>query len=129
MRSQEFLDVAVLLLEGTGPHVQGRRKSSISRSYYAAYLGARDRLLATSYPLDSKRSHDQVWKAFKWGDDEHLKTTGKILQDLKRMRETADYEIDRETEHALANDARDMSQQVLAALPSLNLKLVYREHR
>lgn len=35
----------------------------------------------------------QVQKALGWSDDDQLRATGRLLEDLKKLREQADYDI------------------------------------
>jgi len=125
MQPAEFLALAQLLSGPDGPHPQGRHRSAVSRSYYYAFLEARQRLASVPHiAIPRKNAHDVVWKAMAWAAPP-LKSAGRLLKDLKALRERADYDLDPDLGHAdvleairIANDIRrtlesaDMSQCV-----------------
>lgn len=121
MNPSEFLDVAKLISGPSGLYPLGRQRSAISRAYYAAFLDARDRLNGLAkFSIPKKSAHDAVWRAFAFSD-EPLKTVGRLLQDLKKMREVADYEMTRDDIQNEVAEALRISRDIQVALASADL--------
>jgi hypothetical protein len=56
-----------------------------------------------------------VWKSYQWADGE-LKVIGRALEDLKGMREDADYELDDDPDGAAVLEAIALSETIQAKL-------------
>lgn len=94
MLAGEFLDLAELLGTPSGPHVEARHRTAISRSYYAVLLEARDRLIdELGWKIHRKDTHSYVGRAYAFASDRQHKLVGRLIADLKKLREAADYEI------------------------------------
>lgn len=113
MEGREFLDVADLLLLD---HRESFLRSSIGRSYYAAYLEARsfcERYLGFERTASS-REHQQV-ATLMVGLDTSVADT---LRFLRGYRNTADYDIhvSNQTVRLTADRSRRSADYVIAAL-------------
>ena len=92
MRALEFFEVANLLEDGQQPP-EGCQRSAVSRYYYSAFLEARDQLsLKRNFSFKKRDAHQLVLRALGWSDDTSLRTAGRLLEDLKKLREKADYD-------------------------------------
>ena len=122
MIPREFFDIAKLLSGPSGPMPQGRQRSAISRCYYAAFLDARERLKAVPHiTIPKKGAHDIVWKALSWADAPPLKSIGRLLQDLKKMREGADYDLLPDVSDEAVREAIRISEEIQQALATADM--------
>lgn len=120
MQASEFLELA-RVLAGGGPFPGARTRSSISRAYYSAFLDARDRVRNQPHiHLATKSMHDQVWRSLAFADDP-LKSIGRLLRDLKQMREKADYQLSPDPTPALAAEAIRLSEIIQRRLAAADL--------
>jgi hypothetical protein len=100
---REFFRLAERLVEDdgqpapAGPNLEARARSAISRAYYAAYnlaqLRANEVGLDTSPDVEEcETDHEACWRAFK-GDQSNLnKRIGADGNNLRRLRNQADYQ-------------------------------------
>ena len=117
MNAVEFLDFARLIGGPDGPYPQGRKRSAISRSYYAAFLEARDLLFSKApFTLPKKPKHEQIWRAYLFADPSDLKEIGRLLEDLKKMREAADYVLPEDVSDVDVKEADALSDRIRTAL-------------
>lgn len=122
MKPIEFLEVAELLQGDGGPFPEGRHRTAVSRCYYAAFLDARDRLqMERSFRFRKRDAHDSVKRAFEWADGKPLKLIGRLLGDLKKLRESADYEIAGTVGSSRVAEALELARQVESLLDSVDL--------
>ena len=85
----DFLQVAQKLIQGTA--TEGALRSAISRSYYSAFLHAREYCWLNGLRIDkSGRAHDQVRLSLSSRGQQHLAAN---LRDLHALRKNADYDI------------------------------------
>jgi hypothetical protein len=109
----EFYDVATLIQALDAPHPEGRTRSAVSRYYYAAFLEARDQLVSTAKMVFKKNEvHTDVQRAFAWSDDKGLRLIGRLLEDLKKARLQADYDLTAASDPAAAAEAKNMCNQI-----------------
>lgn len=121
MQPSEFLDLAQLIGGADGPYPQGRHRSAVSRSYYCAFLDARERLLTVPHiSVPRKHAHDTIWKALAWAPHP-LKAAGRLLKDLKSLRERADYDLHHDIAHADVMEAIRMASDIRRTLESADL--------
>jgi hypothetical protein len=93
MEAVEFLDLAEILGSEGGPFPEARHRTAISRSYYAALLAARDKLAdERGWVFRARETHEFVRRAYAFADPTRHKLIGRLLADLKKLREQADYE-------------------------------------
>jgi len=121
MLASEFLELA-RTLSGGGPYESARLRSAISRSYYAAFLNARDHLLEAvgkRARVKVRGAHDKVWKAYQWAEGD-LKVIGLALEALKGMREDADYELTHDPDNTSVLEAISISEKIQAQLPNVD---------
>jgi|GEM_PF-1695079 len=72
-------------------------RNAISRSYYGALLHARERIdrkVGNGHVRHARGTHAQVIGCYEKGPTEEHKVIAYMLQDYKRQREEADYDID-----------------------------------
>lgn len=89
-----LLDIAKELFDASSLD-QPRLRSVINRSYYAAFLKARDYCARNELATGTGASHEKVINALL--DQPRLRTCGNQLNDMKRLRHQADYNWDRDT--------------------------------
>jgi len=117
MKPIEYFEVASLLRASTGATLEGRERSAISRYYYAAFLDARDRLKEKrGFTFRKHETHDFVKRAYAFSDVPRVKKLGRMLEDLKKLREIADYSIDASQDPVAAGEAELMSQTIQSEL-------------
>lgn len=101
MNPESFLDTACYLLElnepnqnNTAPDFESDHRSAASRSYYAAFLAARDLLETMGISLKKNSSvHQQVINHFSHSKVEDCKKLSKMLDDMRKERNAADYKL------------------------------------
>jgi uncharacterized protein (UPF0332 family) len=91
----EFVALALHLAKPPkGVPAEASCRSSCSRSYYAAFLHARDALIAArfSVPRDGT-GHREVIRYLKQSSDSDVRTAASLLENLRDTRNRADYDI------------------------------------
>jgi uncharacterized protein (UPF0332 family) len=123
MTPRQFLDVAEELLEGAH---EGHWRTSVSRSYYAAFHAARLLFVQCGFvvPRDQK-AHKYLMMRLQNSDHPDLVQAGSWLDNLRDARNLADYDFDDPCEHAhavarfeRASDTVGLLEQA-AALPAV----------
>lgn len=123
MNAQEFSEVAGLLTSMGGVHPQGRGRSAISRYYYAAFLEARDRLAKDrNFNFKKNEAHQNVQRCFSWSDEKPLIVVGRLLEDLKKLRERADYDLANDVDPTTTGEAKRMCEDIQKSLATADLK-------
>jgi len=119
--SADYFELARLLSGQDGPFPNGRQRSAISRAYYSAYLEARDRMIESAeFEIPKKGAHEKVWQALLYAE-EPLKTTGRLLKDLKKFREAADYDTHDDSILADTAEALRIAEQIRTRLATADL--------
>ncbi len=91
MDARAFLDVARELLSGT---TEAHRRSAAGRAYYAALLESKAALDRWGIVLPRRDPlHAAVRLRFTYASDADLQVVGKVLDDLVRLRNKADYDL------------------------------------
>ena len=122
MNPAEFSEVANLVAGLGGPFPDGRGRTAVSRYYYAAFLEARDRLEVRGLHFMRKHDvHQCVQRAFAWADPKDLKKIGRLLEDLKKLREQADYDVAGGLDSANVSEAKRICSDVQASLATADL--------
>jgi hypothetical protein len=117
----EYFEVAKLLSGRDEPFPNGRQRSAISRAYYSAYLEARDRLIEfAGLKIPKRAAHETVWQALLYAE-EPLKTTGRLLRDLKGFREAADYDTHDDSILTATAEALRIAEEIRSTLATADL--------
>jgi uncharacterized protein (UPF0332 family) len=100
MKARAFLDLADDLAVGDG---EAEWRTAISRAYYATFHAARDVLTACGFAVPlSERAHTYLeYRLVNCGDNQ-LSQTGRQLNNLRVIRNKADYDIDQELDQSTA---------------------------
>jgi uncharacterized protein (UPF0332 family) len=112
MNGREFLAVAKgLLATGT----EGAWRSAVSRAYYAVFHVARELLENLGFAVPrADRAHSHLWLRLSNCGEPHLQDSGRELNDLRRERNRADYDVNiplsTSTAAALIQDAERIIQ-------------------
>lgn len=118
-----MIDPADLLREaqtlfGVADGDEVRRRTAVSRAYYAAYHHAKRAAEAAGYQEDGNASvHWQLRRHYKSTKDPKLKRIAQFLWDLKGLRVRADYELAGNLSISDARDAIAMARHIVSALP------------
>lgn len=94
-------------------------RSSISRAYYGVFCIARNKKDYKNFRLKKGESlHWIVINAYKQSRDRREKEIGRILDNLRRFRNNADYDEDKPIHRGLAERAFLSAKQILTSLES-----------
>jgi len=121
---QEFSGVADLLVGLPQALEEGRKRTAISRYYYAAFLESRDRLKdARGWVFKKREAHEKVRRAFEWADpnEKQLRLAGRLLKHLKDLREDADYDIDVALDTTSLGEAKKMCAEIQGVVATADL--------
>ncbi len=111
MKARDFLNVAYELLEGNH---ESHWRSAVSRAYYAAFHAARDLLVQCGFTVpQEERAHAYLRMRLMNSGHPDVVQAGKWLDDLRKVRNRADYDLDHDFEHA---DAVNRVQQAADTL-------------
>ncbi len=123
MNTSEIFGVAELLKDHTATFVEGCQRSAVSRYYYSAFLEARDQLKAKrGISFKTKDLHESVKRAYYFSDDKTVKKVGWMLEQLRKLRSSADYEIASAHDPGSVGEAKAMSTEIRAQLASPEFK-------
>ncbi len=120
----EFLALAEVIVTDGGSNKAARRRTAISRSYYAAFLTAREGLRKIKHYKERKgkqHTHRDVWIALKRSDSTELKTIGSALFDLLALRADSDYELNKTIDSIDVSEAIDMAKNIVADLETADM--------
>jgi len=124
MNGRAFLDVAQELLRG---RTEAHWRAAAGRAYYALLLESRDTLERwgfTAPPRD--QVHTFVRFRFIYAPDNDMQTIGRALEDLARLRNRADYQLNPSRPFAnpvAADQAVQQARQALARLDQVDADL------
>jgi uncharacterized protein (UPF0332 family) len=117
MNARDFLSVAKAWLADT---TEASWRSAISRAYYAAFHVARELLDGLRFMVpQGDRAHAYLWLRLSNCGDPHLEDTGQRLNDLRRWRNRADYDMLRHLSQAFATSTVLEAEQVILALDAV----------
>jgi hypothetical protein len=128
--TQEFFSLADWLQTASGATAEARERSAISRYYYSAFLETRDQLKTKrGFSFPPNKAHDAVVKALQYapGDAEDLRAAGRILRDLKKLREIADYDLASASSPGNISEARRIANTVRALVGTDDLRRCFDE--
>ena len=126
MDGRAFLDVARELLSGT---TEAHWRAAAGRAYYAALLEAKAALDRWGVVLPRRDPlHAAVRLRLTYVSDPDLQTVGKVLDDLVRLRNKADYDLaspgpfanPSATAGAVTRAPRDMTEPLLRISPHVD---------
>jgi uncharacterized protein (UPF0332 family) len=93
MNVRDFLTVAKGLLLGT---TEASWRSAVSRAYYSAFHVARQLLEQVGFAVPrADRAHSHLWLRLSNCGDPTIQLAGRELNNLRGLRNRADYEVDR----------------------------------
>lgn len=96
-----------------------RRRTAVSRAYYAAYHGAKVVAEAAGYRDDGKTSvHAQLGRYFQTSPDRKRKRIASMLKDLRNLRVRADYYLAGDLSASDAEYAIATALRIVSLLPS-----------
>jgi uncharacterized protein (UPF0332 family) len=102
MNPHEFLDLAAEW--STGPS-EGEWRSAVSRAYYAAFHVAQDLLRQVGFAVpQDDQAHAYAWLRLANSGNPDVQRAGNDLNELRRMRNRADYDLQRPFEQRTAID-------------------------
>lgn len=115
---EEILKDAAVLLKAPG--TEARRRTAISRSYYAALHFLRGHQCATGYRDTPEKSiHRGLVRYLAGSNDAAVLHAARLLQRLRALREVADYDLGANVSVAVAQecieDAFEVIDEALAA--------------
>jgi uncharacterized protein (UPF0332 family) len=102
MNPQEFLDLADEWSTGAR---EGEWRSAVSRAYYAAFHVARDLFRQGGFTVpQGDQAHAYLWLRLGNAGHPDVQRAGNDLNDLRRWRNRADYELARPFDQGVARD-------------------------
>lgn len=128
MDPRDFHELAEVLSSADGPYPSARHRTSISRCYYSAFLQARKRLAGElGWKISSSQAHSVVMKAFARSDDKVGRSVGQLLDQLRQLRQVADYDMDQADPDV--REAVRLSIQVNSKLPHVDVARCYTDRK
>ncbi len=122
MIGRDFLPIAHLLL--VRPE-EASWRSAVSRAYYAAFHGARELLTALRFQVPrADRAHGYLWLRLQNCGNPHLEQIGRDLQELRRLRNEADYDLSRPFVRSFARSQLQTAEAIILALEGAALEPV-----
>jgi uncharacterized protein (UPF0332 family) len=113
MQAEDFLRLATTLAAGPD---EASWRTAVSRSYYAAFHKARAVLIACGFVVpDGEQAHAYLWRRLSNSKEPSVDRAGRDLQDLRRHRNWADYDLTRSWSQALALDQVASAKGVVGA--------------
>jgi len=108
---KEYLKLAEELAKGSK---ESYLRSSISRAYYSVFCISRNKTIGKDY----KRSdvHNKVIEILKNKEDKSLRKAGLNLDELRRIRNKADYDEDEEINYSLVSRMILLAKDILRIL-------------
>src|SRR5262245_46078779 len=119
MTGRDFLAVAdALVAAGT----EADWRSSISRSYYAAFHTDREFMARLRFRVPAAdQAHAYLWLRLGNTGDPTADRIGRMLRDLRGRRNVADYDLNRARTRANAVDAAADARDVIAAIDAIRV--------
>jgi len=113
---REFYNLAELLIDDTKYDEESRGRTSIGRSYYAAFLFAREKLQGLGERFSSDyRVHEEVITTL--GERNHV--AGSQLNTLREHRNSADYSMRAIIHLQLCRTCLKLSERIILATEKL----------
>jgi uncharacterized protein (UPF0332 family) len=114
MDARNFLTTADHLAQGA---TEADWRSAVSRAYYAAFHVARRLFTTCGFTVPrADRTHSYLWLRLCYSGDAVVQRAGADLDALRRLRNHADYDVDRPLLQATALSQAQNARQVLQAL-------------
>jgi uncharacterized protein (UPF0332 family) len=117
MNPRDFLEVADELAAGTR---EAEWRSAVSRAYYAAFHQTRNvlRQFGFSIPV-ANQAHAYLWLRLANSGQPDLKQAGADLNNLRSMRNRADYDLEQPFLHAVAIGQVAIAEKVIQVLETV----------
>ncbi len=114
MKLRDILDVADALIAGTG---EAEWRAAVSRAYFAAFHVARQLLQRCGFRIPrADQAHAYLWLRLANSAHPDVQNAGRGLNELRQVRNWADYDLDRPLEHAIARDYVQHAETIFALL-------------
>jgi uncharacterized protein (UPF0332 family) len=117
MTGRDFLPLAVHLAAGT---TEAEWRTSVSRAYYAAFHETRRLFESLGFSVPhGDRAHAYLWLRLSNCGDQQVQQAGAYLNDLRRLRNQADYDLHRPLIQAKASPQARVADRIIQALDAL----------
>jgi len=117
MNGRDFLDVAYDLIGGTR---EADWRSGLSRAYYAGFHCAHDFFTAAGFAVPiSDQVHVYLWRRLSNSGHMDLRQAGRLMEDYRRRRNWADYEMARALDQSTAHDVIRNVDDIIRLLDSV----------
>jgi uncharacterized protein (UPF0332 family) len=120
MKARDFLDVADQLI---GEITEAHWRTAVGRAYYAAFHAARDLLRSCGFDVPrGEQAHAYLWLRLSNSGHPDVANAGMELNDLRRLRNWSDYDLDQPLNHVTAAAqlrSADSVLQVLELIPTM----------
>ncbi len=114
MKARQFLEVAAELLEGAH---EGHWRSAVSRAYYATFHASRDLLVQCRFTVpETERAHAYLRMRLMNSGHPDVVQAGKRLDDLRKTRNRADYDLHHDFDHTDAVDSFQRAEDAVRLL-------------
>ncbi len=118
MNGRDFLLAAKLLLPAP---LEAAWRSAISRAYYAAFHVARQLLEDLGFRVPfGEQAHAYLWLRLYNCGDPQVRLVGRRLNDLRRERNWADYDLQRTVRQAHAAGQVQLAEQIIQSLDAIS---------
>ena len=120
MDPREFLTLARQLSLAT---TESAWRSAISRAYYAAFHVARQLLEDLGFTVPhGDRAHGYLWLRLSNCSEAAVEQAGRDLNDLRRQRNSADYDLARPVRSGIAQIHEQLATQIIRVFESAALE-------
>jgi uncharacterized protein (UPF0332 family) len=114
MSPRDPLDVAAALI--TGIH-EAEWRSAVSRAYYAVFHAARDLLRQCGFAVpNGDQAHGYLWLRLANAGHPDVKQAGVDVQELRKGRNRADYDLDLTIAHKTALGYVELADTIFAVM-------------
>jgi uncharacterized protein (UPF0332 family) len=111
---RDILDVADVLITGAN---EAEWRSAVSRAYYCVFHAARRLLGACGFDVPrADQAHAYLWLRLANSGHPDVQQAGDELNDLRRVRNWADYDVERDFPHTTAADFVQLAESLLTLL-------------
>ncbi|HZT80535.1 MAG TPA: HEPN domain-containing protein [Gemmataceae bacterium] len=116
MNGRDFLTLADSLVAGS---TEAEWRSAVSRAYYAVFHIARQLFTDLGFTVpQSDRAHAYLWYRLSNTGDPQVAWAGSSLNDLRSLRNEADYDLHRLASQTLAASHVQLAHRIIQALDS-----------
>lgn len=113
----DYLEVAWSLLEGNR---EAEWRSAVSRAYYAAFHVARQLLTQCGFTVPrADQAHAYLWLRLSNAEHADVHSVGTRLNDLRKARNRADYELERSVDETTAIEKVQSADDIVELLDAV----------